>query len=107
MTTEPSEPLTLFYSYDRRDEELREELAKHLAILRRKGYIRGIYNNNGLVYLQFWRIVFEHHAPRSLDRIEQSFTQTKQGNITREVSDELLNALTSAYRETADGAIEI
>ena len=46
MTTEPSEPLTLFYSYDRRDEELREELEKHLAILRRKGYIRGIYNNN-------------------------------------------------------------
>ena len=107
MTTELSEPLTLFYSYDRRNEELREELEKHLAILRRKGYIRGIYNNNGLVYLQFWRSVFEHHAPGRLNRIEQSFTQTKQGNITREVSDELLNALTAAYKEASSGAIEI
>ena len=58
MATERREALTLFYSYDRRNEELREELEKHLAILRRKGFIRGIYNNNGLVYLQFWRIVF-------------------------------------------------
>src|SRR6266566_6800102 len=71
---------------------------------RLKSYDAGlvsIYNNNGLVYMQFWRSVFEHRAPRSLDRIEQSFTQIKQGNTIREVSDELLNVLSEAYREAA------
>ncbi len=66
-----------------------------------------IYNNNGRVYLQFWRSVFEHRAPRSLRRIEVSFTQIKQGNTIRDVSDELLNALTIAYREAVGETLEI
>ncbi len=66
-----------------------------------------IYNNNGQAYLQFWRSVFERRAPKSLERIEQSFTPIKQGNTLREISDELLDALTAAYKEAAGGEIEI
>ena len=65
-----------------------------------------IYNNNGVAYLQFWRSVFERRAPRSLARVE-SITPVKQGNSTREVSEELLDALTIAYKEAAGGAIEV
>ncbi len=66
-----------------------------------------IYNNNGAVYLQFWRSVFERRAPTGLTRIEQSIMPIKQGNTTREVSQELLDALTDAYREAVGGEIEI
>lgn len=66
-----------------------------------------IYNNNGTAYLQFWRSVFERRAPNSLAHIEQSITPIKRGNITREVNDELLDALTSAYEEAVNGEIEI
>mgnify|MGYP001487093188 CR=1 FL=1 len=66
-----------------------------------------IYNNNGQTYLQFWRSVFERRAPRSLERIEQSFTPIKQGNTLHEISDELLDALTAAYQEAAGGEVEI
>ncbi len=65
-----------------------------------------IYNNNGAGYLQFWRSVFERRAPRSLARIEQSIMPIKQGNTIREVNDELLEALTDAYREAVGGKIE-
>jgi hypothetical protein len=66
-----------------------------------------IYNNNGAAYLQFWRSVFERRAPKSLISIEQTITPVKQGNTVHDVSDELLNSLTSAYREAAGGAIEV
>lgn len=66
-----------------------------------------IYNNNGAAYLQFWRSVFERRAPKNLARIEQSIMPIKQGNSTREVNDELLDALTSAYKEAVKGEIEI
>ena len=65
-----------------------------------------IYNTNGTASLQFWRSVFERRSPRSLAHVE-SFTPIKQGNSTREVSDELLEALTMAYKEAAGGAIEV
>ncbi len=35
-----SEPLSLFYSYSHRDEDLRDELEKHLVLLQRTGLIR-------------------------------------------------------------------
>jgi hypothetical protein len=39
--------------------------------------------------------------------LQQAFqTPIKKGNTIDEVSDELLNALTSVYREAAGGAIE-
>ena len=56
--------------------------------------------------MQFWRSVFEKRAPKSLARIE-SITLVKQGNSIREVSDELLQELTQAYRETVSGVIEV
>src|SRR5229473_6747714 len=41
MTTESTEPLEIFYSYDVKDEELRGELEKHLVIMQRQKLIRG------------------------------------------------------------------
>ena len=66
-----------------------------------------IYNTNGTVSLQFWRSVFERRAPKSLSLIEQSLMPIKHGNKISEVSDDLLNALTVAYREAAGETIEI
>jgi len=66
-----------------------------------------IYNTNGTVSLQFWRSVFERHAPKSLARIEQSLMPIKQGNTTHEINDELLETLTGAYKEAAGRPIEI
>ena len=36
-----NQPVTIFFSYSHRDEELRDELAKHLSILERNGVITG------------------------------------------------------------------
>ena len=66
-----------------------------------------IYNNNGAGYLQFWRSVFERRAPKSLARIDPAIASIKQGNNIREVRDELLDALTAAYREAAGVEIDI
>ena len=65
-----------------------------------------IYNERGLAYLQFWRSVFQRRAPQSLPRVEQ-LVLVGQGNwiSLREVSDELLDALTAAYREAAIGRV--
>ena len=63
--------------------------------------------NDGGAYLQFWRSVFERSAPESLPLVEQIITPLKigQGNTTGEIGDELLAALTEAYREAASGKI--
>jgi hypothetical protein len=66
-----------------------------------------IYNErrpNG-VYLQFWRSVIERRAPGSLSRIQHLAAPAKvgQGTITREITDDLLQAVTDAYREAAKG----
>ena len=66
-----------------------------------------IYNNKGTAYLQFWRSVFERRAPSTLAHIEATITPIKQGNTTREMSDELLEALTEAYKEAVGRPIEI
>lgn len=58
-----------------------------------------IYNTKGIASLQFWRSVFERRAPNALAYIEKALMPIKRGNITRDISDELLNALTDAYRE--------
>ena len=65
-----------------------------------------IYNNHGVGYLCFWWTVFERRAQMSLAQIESN-TQIKQGNSIREVSVELLNALTMAYQEAVGGVIEV
>lgn len=66
-----------------------------------------IYNDYGTAYLQFWRSVFERRAPESLPEIEKIIhpVSVSQGNTTREISDELLEALTDAYREAVSGKI--
>jgi dihydroorotate dehydrogenase len=60
------------------------------------------------VYEPFWRSVFERRAPTTLAYIEANFsTPIKQGNFTREISDELLDALTQAYKEAVGRPIAI
>lgn len=63
-----------------------------------------IWNENG-GYLQFWRSVFERRAPASLPRVEALIAPTPvgQGTVTHIITSELLDALTSAYREAATG----
>jgi len=59
-----------------------------------------IYNDIKSAYVQFWRGVFERRAPQSIAAVETALgAELKQGNATREVTDELLAALTKAYRE--------
>jgi hypothetical protein len=67
-----------------------------------------IYNSPGGSYLQFWRRVIERRSPASLARIELAAAPAKvsQGSTTHSVSDELLDALTVAYREAATGHVE-
>ncbi len=62
--------------------------------------------NEGGPYLQFWRSVFVRRAPETLSRVERiAPVQIGQGTQTREISDDLLEALTDAYREAASGKI--
>jgi hypothetical protein len=62
-----------------------------------------VYADRGQAYLQFWRTVFERRAPVCLPRVEAILGSTlKQGNTTREVTDELLAVLTDAYREATN-----
>ena len=66
-----------------------------------------IYNYSGTGSLQCWRSVFERRAPENLPRVEQvAPVQVGQGNTTYEVSDELMEALTDAYRKAASGKIK-
>ena len=46
MTTEPTTPLNVFYSYAHRDEKLRNELGKHLNPLKREGLIVDWYDRD-------------------------------------------------------------
>ena len=60
-------------------------------------------------YLQFWRSVIERRASSSLPRIEQLAAPAKvgQSTTTRTVSEDLLSALTAAYREAASGHVRL
>jgi hypothetical protein len=59
-----------------------------------------IYNASG-AYVQFWRSVFERRAPLALPRVERIISPRAlgQGTWTPKISEELLAALTEAYRE--------
>ncbi|HEX7101809.1 MAG TPA: hypothetical protein VF201_04110, partial [Nitrolancea sp.] len=61
--------------------------------------------NDGRGCLWMWRSVFERRAPLMLSRIEELVAPVtiKQGSVVRDISDELLEALTSAYREAVNG----
>ena len=44
MSVEPPGHLEIFYSYAHEDEELRNQLEKHLTLLKRQGFISGWYD---------------------------------------------------------------
>jgi len=64
--------------------------------------------NDGRGCLWIWRSVFERRAPQTLSRIEElvSPIAIKQGTVIRDISDELLAALTLSYREAVHGLAE-
>jgi hypothetical protein len=63
-----------------------------------------VYNDIKSAYLQFWRGVFERRAPRSIATVEAALgTELKHGNSTRTVTEDLITALTDAYREAVHG----
>lgn len=64
-----------------------------------------IYKDTNSVYLQFWRSVFERRAPSGLEAVERVIAPLRvgQGSTVREVSEDLLRALTDAYREASRG----
>lgn len=61
-----------------------------------------VWNDNNF-YVSFWRSVFERHAPTAIEDVEAAVAPTRvgQGNTIKEVSDELLSALTAPYEEAA------
>lgn len=62
-----------------------------------------IYNDTptgGRVYLTPFRSVFERLAPRALERVE-ALIPVGKGNSIYQLDDQLLEALTDAYREAA------
>jgi hypothetical protein len=67
-----------------------------------------LWNDSG-AYISFWRSVFLRRAPDNLPHIEDLVKPTKigQGNTTRLITDELLDALTRAYCEAAQGRVMI
>jgi hypothetical protein len=46
MTTSPTTPMELFYSYSHVDEPLRKELEKHLSLLKRQEYLTGWHDRD-------------------------------------------------------------
>lgn len=60
-----------------------------------------IWNDNG-ASISVWRSVFKRRAPNSIPIVEAAIeTQIGTGNTVRVLTDEALEALTSAYREAA------
>ncbi len=58
-----------------------------------------IWNDNG-AYLSVWRSVFKRRAPKSIPEVEAAIgAQIGNGNSVRLLSNEVLAALTGAYRE--------
>jgi hypothetical protein len=67
-----------------------------------------IWNHPAGGVLQFWRSVFERRAPHSIEAVERAINDSvRQGNKVNEISDELLAALTAAYREAAKGRLSL
>jgi hypothetical protein len=74
-------------------------------LLRLRGTKSGlatIWNENG-AFLTLHRTVFERSAPKSLAHVEAILAPERlgQGTTTRRVTEEMLSALTDAYREAA------
>jgi hypothetical protein len=67
-----------------------------------------IWNWNGTGFLSVWRSVFERRAPESIPLVERLIAPVPlgKGNTVNQVTDELLDALTQAYRTAARGSAE-
>ena len=63
-----------------------------------------IWNEFGKPSLSVWRSVFERLAPRSINRMEQAMAPVKlaQGKVVKDISAEVIAALTAAYQEAAE-----
>ena len=61
-----------------------------------------IWNDNQQPYISVFRSVFERLAPNSIEPVEQAIAPTKigQGNTVRNITPQVLDALTVAYEET-------
>ena len=64
-----------------------------------------IWHQSGNGVLQFWRKVFEKRAPHGLKILEDMGVAVSNGNNTKEITSQLLEELTSCYREAATGRI--
>jgi alkylated DNA nucleotide flippase Atl1 len=64
-----------------------------------------LWNEKG-ASIQFWRSVFERRAPVALLRLEELIApiEVRQGNSTRDVTDDLLDVLRAAYLEAGERA---
>jgi len=64
-----------------------------------------IWNDNG-AYLSVWRSVFERRAPNSIVGVEAAIgTKIGTGNTVRLLTADVLEALTSAYREAGQALV--
>ena len=60
-----------------------------------------IWNDNQQPYISVWRSVFERLAPNSIEAVEQVIAPINigQGNTVKNITPQVLDALTSAYQE--------
>lgn len=60
-----------------------------------------IWNDKHQPYISVWRTVFERRAPKALESVEQAVQPGRigQGNVLKEITPEILEALTQAYLE--------
>jgi hypothetical protein len=67
------------------------------------GLVTIYYTDKG-GYIQFWRSVFERRAPNAIAAVEAAAAPAtvEQHSTTYEITDELLDALTEAYREAME-----
>lgn len=63
-----------------------------------------IWNDFGKPSLQVWRSVFERLAPNTMVRVEQAISPVKlgQGTVVKNISPEVMQAITAAYREAVE-----
>ena len=64
-----------------------------------------IWNDNQQPYVSVWRSVFERLAPNSIELVEHAIAPIKigQGNTVRNITPQVLDALTTAYQEAGGG----
>lgn len=64
MSVQPHQAIKVFYSYAHEDEKLRNELEKHLALLRRQGVITG-WHDRKIVAGKEWQNQIDTHLDSS------------------------------------------